>query len=93
MVAFVEDRTAFFADFGITATVGAESALVILDEPDHEIMHGMVATTAYAMTFDAAHFTALKYGDTVTINAVAYTVINVNNQTDGGIRVATLQRT
>lgn len=95
---FAEDISPYFADFGLVANYGDLQTLVILDEPDREILNGRVTSTEYSMTYPTAAFKALAHGDQVSITradgtrADEYNVIAVNKQSDGTISIATLAR-
>ena len=95
---FQEDLTPYFADFGLVANYGDLQTLVILDEPDREVLSGRVTSTEYLMTYPTASFPGLAHGDQVSIVRVngtrsdEYNVIAVNKQSDGVISIATLTR-
>ena len=91
-MAFVEDLSAFFADFGVPATFGALSATVLLDMPDAEIFGGGQISTDYAITYKSGDLSGLKTGDAITVNAVAYQVREVVKLDDGKLMNATLKR-
>lgn len=88
----VEDLSAFFADFSVVAQYGTLSGPVLLDAPEHDVLNGMATTRAYSMTYQAAQFSGLQHGDQIKIGDKNYSVIAVNSQDDGALRVATLQR-
>ena len=92
-MAFTEDLTAFFnaSDFAVTAVFGAESAQVILDRPDLEIMAGRVQSTEYLMTYPATVFSALADGDSITIDGSDYSVREVRALDDGRIKQAIVE--
>ena len=58
-----EDLTAFLADFGVSCTAGAVTALGILDMPGQVLAGGMVLSTDYTLTCKAADCGGLLYGD------------------------------
>jgi hypothetical protein len=89
---FTEDITALFGDFGVLATYGSLTALVLFDMPDQAVLGDMQLSTDYAMTYPATAFTALKHGDGVTINSVAYTVREITRLDDGALKRAALKR-
>lgn len=89
---FSEDLAPFLADFGIPATAGAASGKVILDMPDRAVLSGRVQSTEYAMTFITADFPGLKFGDSVTVNAINYRVLSVELLDDGALSTAELER-
>lgn len=75
-MAFVEDFTVFFEDFGVIATPNVGAAItVIFDRAHIEAMGGDVSGTrplALAVSADVSNFVANS--TTLTISAVAYTV-------------------
>jgi hypothetical protein len=99
-MAFSEDVAAFFsvADFALTATwtpsAGGpqQTAQVILDAPDEEIIGGRVVSRDYAITYRSDQLTGFKSGETVTVDAIAYTVREVTALDDGKIVRATLKK-
>ena len=74
-MAFVESLPAFFVDFGVTATIGAASVRGIFDATPAE-MFGIVGSNP-TFTCASADVSAVVAGNTVTINAVAYTVTDI----------------
>lgn len=69
-----EDLSLFLEDFGVSCTSGAVTAQGILDMPSQVVADGMVLTTDYKLTCQAADFGSLKYGDPITVDGAAYTV-------------------
>jgi len=91
-MAFQEPVGAFFPDFGVAATVGDFSDLVIFNSPDIDALSGRVTSTHYEMTFRTASFPTLAYGDQVRIDGYLYNVQAVNKIGDGVMTNAILQR-
>ncbi len=93
-MAFAEDLVAFFseADFALPATYGAQTASVILDQPDEQILSGAVLSREYAITYRSTQLTGLKSDDAITVDGVAYTVREVLALGDGKIMLATLRK-
>ena len=89
---FVEDLTPLFADFGIPAIAGADSATVLLDMPQQDVFGGAQQSTEYAITYRLGDLPGLKSGDGITVAALAYVVRQVTLQDDGKLIHATLQR-
>jgi hypothetical protein len=58
-MAFTEDLSIFLADFGVSCTAGAVTALGILDMPGQVISDGMVLTTDYTLTMTTKRETIL----------------------------------
>lgn len=89
---FTESLDVYLVDFGVTCTSGAVTALGILDMPSEVIADGMVLTTDYTVTAKASDFGSLKYGDAMTVNAVAYTVRETKLVDDGAFVTIALQK-
>ena len=89
---FTDSLDVFLGDFGVTCTSGAVTALGILDMPSEIVADGMVLTTDYTVTAKASDFGSLKYGDAMTVNAVAYTVRETRLVEDGAFVTIALQK-
>ena len=92
-MAFAEDLDIFVEDFGVSCTSGATTANGILDMPSQVISDGMVLTTDYTLTARASAFGSLIRGDSITVDAVAYTVREVMLIDDGKFVQLGLQKT
>jgi hypothetical protein len=92
-MAFTEDLGIFLADFGVSCTAGAVTALGILDMPSQVLANGMVLSTDYTLTAKASDFGTLTHGSSITVDAVAYTVREVMLMDDGKIVQLGLQKT
>jgi len=90
---FVEDLDILFADFGVPASSGANSATVLLDMPDEAILGDRQISTEYAITARAMDLPGLKHGDAITVNGVSYSVRAVKLLDDGALKIATLSKT
>lgn len=82
-MAFVEDLDLFLADFGVPVVSGSTSGIGILDMPSSIIADGVVLTTDYKVTCKTSLFGVLKYGDSVTVSGISYTVREVMRLDDG----------
>ena len=82
-MALTENLDAFLADFGVSVTAGAVSALGILDMPMEVIAGDQVLSTDYTLTAKAADFGDLQYGSEVNVNGVPYTVRETRLIDDG----------
>ena len=71
---FTEDLSIFLADFGVSCTAGAVTALGILDMPTQIVSNGMVLSTDYSLTVRYSDFGGLLYGDGITVNGINYQV-------------------
>ena len=92
-MAFTEDLSIFLADFGDTCTSGATTALGILNMPSQMLSDGMVLTTDYTLIAKASDFGTLIRGDSITVEAIAYTVRETMFVTDGKFVEIALQKT
>lgn len=96
-MSFAEDLSIFFDDFAVVATwtptgQSQRAAYVLFDSPDETVLGDAVMTTEYAIEMRASDFTGLKYGETVTVSGVIYTVREVRLLDDGALKRATLSR-
>jgi hypothetical protein len=82
--------TNFLGDFGVTATVGATSALVILSEPGQDILGGTISSTQYEIEYITSQLT-LTYGSIVTIGTQSFTVLQTYLVDDGKFSRARLE--
>jgi hypothetical protein len=82
-MALTENLDAFLADFGVSVTAGAVSALGILDMPGETVAGGMVISTEYMLTAKTSDFGSLLYGDSITVNGQSYQVREVLLLDDG----------
>ena len=88
-MAITEDLNLFLEDFGVSCTAGAISALGM----SSQIISGdMVLSTDYTLTARAADFGGLKYGDSITVAAVANTVRETRLIDDGAFVEIGLQK-
>lgn len=92
-MALAENLDLFFEDFGVAVTTGAVSGLGILDMPTEIIAAGQVLSTDYSLTCKANQFGHLKYGDSVTVAGVAYTVRETRFLDDGAFVEISLSKT
>jgi hypothetical protein len=90
-MAFTENLEVFLADFGVSCSAGAVSALGILDMPGQVLMDGSVVNTDYTLTARAADFGSLLYGDSIVVNSDLYSVREVLLLDDGRMMQAGLQ--
>jgi hypothetical protein len=79
--------------FSVTATAGATTAHVLLDQPSQVLAGDMVLSTDYQITAQAADFGSLVSGDSITVDSVSYTVRDVRLIDDGLLCEITLQKT
>lgn len=91
-MALSEDLNVFLDDFGVSCTAGVVTALGILDMPSQIISGDMVLSTDYTLTARAADFGGLKYGDSITVATVAYTVRETRLIDDGAFVEIGLQK-
>jgi len=88
----VEDLAPLFADFGVLATTGVSSALVLFEMPGEEIFNGMQQNTEYAITYRTSDLGDLAAGTNITVDGVAYVVRQYTPQDDGKLIKATLSK-
>jgi hypothetical protein len=94
------DLAAFFDadEFAVTATwhpsdfSDSQSALVILDSPDEDILGGMGQSTEYRIQYAAGQLAGLKRGEELVIGAYSYDVREVRAIDDGQVVEASLSR-
>ena len=82
-MALIDDLTASFADFGVTATSGGVTGVVILDQPDEMVLDGQVIFRDYNAHANTSEFGSLTIGSTITISSVDYEVRSVDQDLDG----------
>ena len=92
-MAFAEDLDVFLADFGVSCTAGATTALGILDMPSQMLSDGMVLTTDYTLTARTSNFGSLIRGDSITVDGTAFTVRETMLIDDGKFVQIALQAT
>ena len=88
-----EDLNIFLADFGVSCTAGAVTALGILDMPSQVLLSDAILSTDYTLTAKASSFGGLQYGDAITVAGVAYTVREAQYIDDGQMVQLGLQKT
>ncbi|MFH0344437.1 MAG: hypothetical protein ACHBNF_20475 [Chromatiales bacterium] len=99
-MAFTESLAAFFstADFAVTATWtpsgggSQQTAQVLLDTPDEEILDGRALSREYAITYRVDQLVGFKTGEIVTVDGIAYTVREARAMEDGKVMQATLSK-
>jgi len=84
-MAITEDLSIFLADFGVSCTAGAITALGILDMPMEVLAGDQVLSTDYTLTARAADFGDLQYGAEISVNGVPYTVRETRLIDDGAM--------
>ena len=92
-MAITEDLDIFLADFGVSCTAGAVTALGILDMPSQVLANGMVLSTDYTLTAKASDFGSLVRGSSITVDSVSYTVRETMLMDDGKFVQLGLQKT
>jgi hypothetical protein len=90
-MAFVENLSVFFEDFGVTVVAGALTTLAIFDMPDENVLGDRVQSTEYTIVFPTGALGTLEYGSAVTVSGVAYKVRQVHQIEDGALQRATLE--
>lgn len=88
-MSFAENLDPFFADFGVTATVGGSVCVGLFDNA-YAASLGFTAGTAPVLIVQAADVPSVAQGDVVVVNAASYIVAAV--EPDGfGLLVLRLQ--
>ena len=91
--ALAADKSVFFADYGVSATSGSTTGIVIFDLPTQVLSGDMVLSTDYQITAEASDFGSLTAGTSITVNSVAYTVRETRLIDDGLFCEISLQKT
>jgi hypothetical protein len=92
-MALSEDLSIFFDDFSVAVVFGAITGVGILDMPSEIVADGVVLTTDYKLTCLTSVFGSAKYGDTLTVDGVSYTVRESLQIDDGKFSTIMLTRT
>jgi hypothetical protein len=93
-----EDLTLFFADFAVPASwtpangSPAQTAQVILDQPDDDIFGSGEISRAWSITYQATEFVGLKTSETISVNGAYYKVREVKALDDGAVMNAKLSK-
>ena len=92
---FLTDDLDIFFDnpFGVSATSGATTAKVLLDQPSQVLAGDMVLTTDFQITAKTSDFGTLLAGASITVDSVDYTVRETRLVGDGLICEISLQKT
>ncbi len=86
-----EDLVPFFAEFGQACAIAGGSVTGIFDAQPQQAF-GLVDASGPALTIRSSDWASVTRGESVTVAAVAYTVIGI--EPDGtGITILRLQRT
>ena len=91
--ALVDDLGVFLGDFNVSATSGATTANVILDQPSQVLAGDMVLSTDYQITAKASDFGTLVAGDSIEVDSTDYTVRETRLIDDGLLCEISLQKT
>lgn len=89
-MAFTEDMSLFFAEFGVEAVFGAATATVLLDKPDAEIFDGAAIANDPVITYATTDLTGLAHGSAITVDGASFKVREVNLVDDGKLTRARL---
>lgn len=82
-----EDMSLFFADFGVIATLGTESALVLIDSATAFINADVqdVSNLDYVVTKQITDLPSLKVNEVITVDLKQYVVRRIEVIDDGQI--------
>ena len=88
------DLDIFFDNpFGVSATSGATTAKVLLDQPSQVLAGDMVLTTDFQITAKTSDFGTLLAGADIEVDSVDYTVRETRLIGDGLLCEISLQKT
>lgn len=73
-MAFAEDMSVFFADFGVPAIFGELSATVIIDQPDTEIFDRQLMAGDSSIIYVTGELEGLAKGSVITIDGADFRV-------------------
>ena len=92
---FLTDDLDIFFDnpFGVSATSGATTAKVLLDQPSQVLAGDMVLTTDFQITAKTSDFGTLLAGASIEVDSVDYTVRETRLIGDGLLCEISLQKT
>ena len=92
---FLTDDLDIFFDnpFGVSATSGATTAKVLLDQPSQVLAGDMVLTTDFQITAKTSDFGTLLAGADIEVDSVDYTVRETRLIGDGLLCDISLQKT
>ncbi len=92
---FLTDDLDIFFDnpFGVSATSGATTANVLLDQPSQVLAGDMVLTTDFQITAKTSDFGTLLAGADIEVDSVDYTVRETRLIGDGLLCEISLQKT
>jgi len=77
-MAITEDLGIFLADFGVSCTAGAVTALGILDMPSQVLANGMVLSTDYTLTAKIQHSNTTTSVDFADVTGGGFTAAAAN---------------
>ena len=92
---FLTDDLDIFFDnpFGVSATSGATTAKVLLDQPSQVLAGDMVLSTDFQITAKTSDFGTLLAGADIEVDSVDYTVRETRLIGDGLLCEISLQKT
>ena len=79
--------------FAVSATSGATTGNVLLDQPSQVLAGDMVLSTDYQITAKASDFGTLVAGDSIEVDSTDYTVRETRLIDDGLLCEISLQKT
>lgn len=91
-MAFVENRAAFMADFGLTCVFGSLSVTVLLDIMTDDVVGGRASSEKYEMRYWTNELPSLIFGSSLVVDGTAYKVANSpKREGDGSTSCAQLE--
>jgi hypothetical protein len=88
-MAFVEDTSLFFEDFGVVVVWGSYTTRGILDKPDVVVMD-FAAMPDFALTYETEKLPGLDRDETITVDGKQYVTQAPQKISDGKISVVGL---
>ena len=86
-MAFAETLSAYFADFGVSATVGGVAVTGIFDNAFGDVL-GIVAGTSPSLQIVSSAAPSAAVGDTVVVGGTSYTIAELQPDGTGLMRLA-----
>lgn len=91
-MAFSEDLSLFFDDFGFDVTVNGKVVKVLLNADTMQKGDGMAASVEYMMVYETALIPTLQYNQQLTIDNQQYRVNHCELYSDGKLSRAFLSK-
>jgi hypothetical protein len=76
-MAFSEDVSLFFADFGETATWKGSTSITVIFDNAYQLAYGLVEGTNPVILAKAADVPGVAQGDAISLRSVNYTIADI----------------